>query len=73
MPLHFNIYRLQPETGDRVLLHERIPEQLADWLCKMCDLELSTEDRAHGWRISKESLARPLKQEAVAHSHAKAS
>lgn len=73
MPLHFNIYRLQPKTGERVLLHQRIPEQLAEWLCKMCDLELSFEDRAHGWLISKESLAQPLKQEPVAHIHAKAS
>ena len=73
MPLHFNIYRVQPETGERVLLHQRIPEQLAEWLCKMCDLELSTEDRAHGWLISKESLARLSKQEAVAGSYAKAS
>ena len=73
MPLHFNIYKMQPETGERVLLHQRIPEQLVDWLCKMCDLELSAADRTHGWVVLKESLTRPLKQEAVTHQHAKAS
>ena len=73
MPLHFNIYRVQPETGERVLLHKKIPEQLAKWLCKMCDLELSAADRAHGWIIVQESLAQPFKQEVVGHRHAKAS
>ncbi|MGE5324144.1 MAG: hypothetical protein ACM3SW_14855 [Actinomycetota bacterium] len=70
MPLHFNIYRVQPETGERVLLHERIPEQLTGWLCKMCDLELSAADRANGWVIMQESLSRPVKQEHLAHAKA---
>jgi len=73
VPLRFNIFKVQPATGERVLLHERIPEQMVEWLCKICDLEMSNEDRALGWLVSKEPLARPLKQEAIPHPRAKAS
>lgn len=77
MPAHFTIYKLQPSTGTKVMLHERVPEQLADWLCKMCDLEMNSTDRAHGYIVVKESQTHPLKREVVPetpqHSRAKAS
>lgn len=78
MPVHFTIYKVQPSTGKRVALHEKVPEQLADWLCKMCDLEMNPSDRAHGYVIAKESQAQPHKRELVVqhgpnHIRAKAS
>ncbi len=78
MPAHFTIYKVQPSTGNKVVLHEKVSEQLADWLCKMCDIELSSSDRAHGYVIVKESQAHPFRREVISHqarnhSRAKAS
>jgi hypothetical protein len=51
----FTIVKVHPDTGKRFILHERVPEQISDWLCKICTLELKSADRAQGYVIVKES------------------
>jgi hypothetical protein len=72
MPAHFTIYKVQPSSGMKVVLHEKIPEQLVEWLCKMCDLEMNSADRAHGYVIEKQSQANPVKLEFAPHARTSA-
>lgn len=55
MPIRFTIYKSQPASGQRVMLHHRIPEQLAEWLFQIAQCELSAQEKAGGWVIIKES------------------
>lgn len=68
MPAHFTIYKVQPASGKKVVLHEKVPEQLAEWLCKMCDLDMNSADRADGYVIVKESQAHSAKRELMSHT-----
>ena len=63
MPPRYNIYKLLPSTGEKVPLHERVPEQLSEWLCKICELEMKPTDRDKGFLIIKESISRPMPSE----------
>jgi hypothetical protein len=72
MPIRFTIYKSQPASGRRVVLHHRIPEQMAEWLCQIAECELSAEEKAGGWVIIKESEGLPV-QPAVNRMQKKAS
>lgn len=62
---HFTILKVHPDTGKRFVLHERVPEQISDWLCKICTLELKSADRAQGYVIVKETQAGSAKVETM--------
>ena len=66
MPVHYTIFKLLPETGERVIIHQRVPEQMVEWLCKICDLEMRDADRKKGFVIMKESVGRPVEREVLA-------
>ena len=59
----FTILKVHPATGKRFVLHQRVPEQISDWLCKICTLELKSADRAQGYVIVKESQETSAKVE----------
>lgn len=67
MALHFTIYKFNPATGKKTALHEKVPEQIVDWLCELCERELcerelSPRDEAKGFVILKESHVRPIER-----------
>lgn len=72
MPRQFTIYKSQPATGQRVVLHHRIPEQMAEWLCQIAECELSAQEKEAGWVIARESEEHLL-QKAINRSERKAS
>ncbi|HEU5413156.1 MAG TPA: hypothetical protein VFW31_05340 [Candidatus Angelobacter sp.] len=72
MPIRFTIYKSHPASGQRLVLHHRIPEQMAEWLCQIAECELSAEDKAGGWVIMKKSEELPV-QPAVNRMQKKAS
>lgn len=63
MSLHFSISKFNPATHEKKLLHKKVPEELVDWLCRASERELSRQERAQGFTIVKESLARPVQTE----------
>jgi len=65
MSLHFTISKFNPATHEKKLLHKKVPEELVDWLCGVSERELSRQERAQGFTILKESLARPVQTEMV--------
>lgn len=63
MSLHFTIYKVNPGTQERAVLHEQVPAQMADWLCHAAERELSPAEKAHGYKIVRESHGRPVHAE----------
>ena len=61
----FTILKVHPATGKRFVLHEKVPEQITDWLCKICTLELKSADRAQGYVVIKESQPQTAKVEEI--------
>jgi len=47
----------------KMVLHQKVPEELVGWLCRVAERELSRQERAQGFTILKESLARPVQAE----------
>lgn len=50
---HFTISKYNPRTGDRIVLHRRVPEAIVDWMCRQSTL--SRKEKAQGFKILKES------------------
>lgn len=65
MSVHFTIYKLNPATQERAVLHEQVPAQMADWLCHMAERELSPAEKSHGYKIVRESHGRPVHAEVM--------
>ncbi len=65
MPVHFTIYKYNPATQERAVLHERVPAQMVDWLCHLAESRLSAQEKAHGYKILKETHGRPTNTEII--------
>ncbi len=57
MPRHYNIYKHNPRTKEKTLLHEKVPEALADWLAEQAKRELKKKDKSSGFKIVTEPSA----------------
>jgi hypothetical protein len=62
MARHYSIYKLNPRTKERVLLHEKVPEALADWLAEQARRELKKKDKTAGLKIVTEPAASATSQ-----------
>jgi hypothetical protein len=58
MPLHYTIYKFNPRSQDREVLHDRVPEAIVDWLSSQSETKLSKKEKAGGYVILKEPQAR---------------
>jgi hypothetical protein len=63
MPPRYTIFKIEPATGKKIALHEGVPEQISDWLCKICELELRSTDLEQGYRVVKELQGSPAHHE----------
>src|SRR5260370_40917375 len=57
MPRHYNIYKHNPRTKEKTLLHEKVPEALADWLAEQAKRELKKKVKSSGFKIVTEPSA----------------
>ena len=58
MPVHFQIYKYNPKTRERVVLHEMVPQAIVDWLREQSEGELSRKEKSQGVVVLKEPAAR---------------
>jgi len=63
MPRHYTIYKFNPRNQERVVLHDKVPEALADWLSSQSETELSRKEKAGGYVILKEPQAHQFHEE----------
>lgn len=57
MARHYTIYKYNPATKERTILHEKVPEAMADWLCRQSERELSKREKERGLVVVKEPSA----------------
>ena len=62
MARHYNIYKHNARTNEKTLLHEKVPEALADWLAKQARSELTNKDKTAGFKIVTEPAAQAALQ-----------
>ena len=55
MPRHYRVFKYDPSTHAKVLLHEKIPEQMVDWTLRQEEYRLSENEKENGWTILKEA------------------
>jgi len=61
MARHYNIYKHNPRTKEKTLLHEKVPEALANWLAEQAKRDLTKKDKAAGFKV----VAEPAAQSAL--------
>ena len=57
MARHYNIYKHNPRTKEKTLLHEKVPEALANWLAEQAKRDLTKKDKAAGFKVVAEPSA----------------